>query len=166
MSRINWDKANKRNRISRSGFEQVTEFGDAIDKARAAAILENKKLASESARAAEIRAKKKKKKGKSASVGGHSTPSRSVLVERRRPKASALEKRKNAGTPQEYIDSLRELAQQSGRQTAYDAAIDGYLKRFKSGELENLPRNVRSMVEALVAIRLTDPHARAKASGS
>ena len=48
MARMNWVKATTRSKISRYGFEQVSEFGDVIDKSKQRAAIVHAKITSSS----------------------------------------------------------------------------------------------------------------------
>ncbi|MFG1318809.1 hypothetical protein [Xanthobacter autotrophicus] len=148
MARLNWDKAAKQSRISRSGVEQVTEFGDVIDRARRAAIIERGGLGS-------IKAKNKiKKKREKYDKKSKITNKNSDINSSNSSKNINNDEYMKLLEFNSYISFAKLTSVEMGSLVAYERVIDDYLSSGSSIRLSRLPKAERKFAEAIIAIRL------------
>ncbi|MFG1242106.1 hypothetical protein [Xanthobacter versatilis] len=148
MARLNWDKAAKQSRVSRSGVEQVTEFGDVIDRARRAAIIERGGLGSIKGKN-KINKKREKynKRSKVTNENNDVNSSNSIKNIKNDEYMKLLEFNS-------YISFAKLNSIEMGSLVAYERVIDDYLSSGSRIMLSRLPKAERKFAEAIIAIRL------------
>jgi chemotaxis protein histidine kinase CheA len=151
---MNWKKANDQQRVRRLGSEQATEFGDVIDRARHAAIIQTLHIQSRKPKSGAAKTTRKQK-GSTSETSSIEKGKAGTDEERRTPRNSTHQQTTpEVGSVDDYCQFLLNIAAAQGRTAAYERAIDDLRRSDERIALGEMPRPLQKLLKGVMTIRL------------